>query len=91
VRDHENRLDVVVTDSSFIGVSTQYLVDTPWGQELTVFAQNTHRDERLAPGATATVTWAPDHSFALDAAQDVEAGVEIDEDAAAPDPVGASS
>ncbi len=91
VRDNENRLDVIVSDSSFIGVSTQYLVDTAWGQELTVFAQNTQRDERLVPGAQAVLTWAPDHSFALDAAQDVEAGVEIDEDAATPDPVGASS
>jgi spermidine/putrescine transport system ATP-binding protein len=91
VGDNENRVEVVVTDSSFIGVSTQYLVDAPWGQELTVFAQNTYRDERLVPGARAIVTWAPDHAFALDAAQDVDAGVEIDEDAAAPDPVGASS
>ena len=91
VRDNENRVEVVVTDSSFIGVSTQYLVDSSWGQELTVFAQNTYRDERLVPGARAIVTWAPDHAFALDAAQDVDAGVEIDEDAAAPDPVGAGS
>ena len=30
----------VVTDASFIGVSTQYLVRMPWGQELMVFAQN---------------------------------------------------
>jgi spermidine/putrescine transport system ATP-binding protein len=91
IGDNENRVEVVVTDSSFIGVSTQYLVDAPWGQELTVFAQNTYRDERLAPGARAVVTWAPDHAFALDAAQDVDAGVEIDEDAATPDPVGAGS
>jgi spermidine/putrescine transport system ATP-binding protein len=91
VRDNENRVEVVVTDSSFIGVSTQYLVDSSWGQELTVFAQNTYRDERLVPGARAVVTWAPDHAFALDAAQDVEAGVEIDEDAATPDPVGVGS
>jgi len=91
VRDSENRVEVVVSDSSFIGVSTQYLVDAPWGQELTVFAQNTYRDERLVPGARAIVTWAPDHAFALDAAQDVEAGVEIDEDAATPDPVGVGS
>ncbi|HSN11864.1 MAG TPA: ABC transporter ATP-binding protein [Propionibacteriaceae bacterium] len=90
VRDSENRLEVVVSDSSFIGVSTQYLVDTPWGQELTVFAQNTQRDARLVPGARALLTWAPDHSFALDASQDVDAGVEIDEETVAA-PVGAAS
>src|SRR3954470_5893984 len=34
----------VVSDVSFVGVSTQYLVRMPWGQELQVFAQNTgHR------------------------------------------------
>jgi spermidine/putrescine transport system ATP-binding protein len=91
INDNDNRLEAVVSDSSFIGVSTQYLVDTAWGQELTVFAQNTHRDERLVPGAIVVVSWAPDHTFALDAAQDVDAGVEIDEDAATPDPVGATS
>ncbi len=31
----------VVTDVSFVGVSTQYLVRMPWGQELPVFEQNT--------------------------------------------------
>lgn len=91
VRDGENRLEAVISDESFIGVSTQYLVDTDWGQELTVFAQNTHRDPRLVPGARVVLTWAPEHTFALDAAQSVDAGVVIDEDAAAPDPVGTSS
>ena len=33
----------VVTDVSFVGVSTQYLVRMPWGQELQVFEQNTGR------------------------------------------------
>ena len=33
--------DGVVTDVSFVGVSTQYLVRMPWGQELMVFEQNT--------------------------------------------------
>jgi spermidine/putrescine transport system ATP-binding protein len=89
--DNDNRLEATITDSSFIGVSTQYLVDTAWGQELTVFAQNTHRDDRLVPGARVLLSWAPDHTFALDASQDVGAGVDIDEDAAVPDPVGASS
>src|SRR5262249_32275220 len=39
----------VVTDASFTGVSTQYLVRMPWGQELMVFAQNLG-DEVLRPG-----------------------------------------
>ena len=37
----------VVTDVSFVGVSTQYLVRMPWGQELQVFEQNTGRTPDL--------------------------------------------
>ncbi len=37
----------VVSDVSFVGVSTQYLVRMPWGQELQVFAQNTGRQPAL--------------------------------------------
>lgn len=91
VRDDENRLEGVISDESFIGVSTQYLVDMPWGQELTVFAQNTHRDPRLVPGAEVVLSWSHDHTFALDASQDVDAGVDTDDEAAKPDPVGAGS
>ena len=40
----------VVTDASFTGVSTQYLVRMPWGQELTVFAQNLGAGGVLRPG-----------------------------------------
>ena len=37
----------VVSDVSFVGVSTQYLVRMPWGQELQVFSQNTGRTRSL--------------------------------------------
>ena len=90
VRDGENRLEATISDESFIGVSTQYLVDTDWGQELTVFAQNTGRDPRLVPGARVLLTWSPEHTFALDAAQSIDAGVVIDEDAVQPDTAGVS-
>ena len=90
VRDGENRMEATISDESFIGVSTQYLVDTAWGQELTVFAQNTGRDSRLVPGARVLLSWAPEHTFALDAAQSIDAGVVIDEDAVQPDTAGVS-
>ncbi len=89
-REGVNSLDGVVTDASFIGVSTEYLVRMPWGQELAVFAQNMRRDERLVPGAAVTLSWDQAHTFALDARQDVDAGAEIDEAAASPVPVDAS-
>ena len=35
-----NSVRGTVTDTSYIGVSTQYLVRLPWGQDLTVIRQN---------------------------------------------------
>lgn len=72
-----NSLEGVIVDASFIGVSTQYLVRLPWEQEVSVFAQNIRRDERLVDGAAVVLHWDPVHTFALDAAQDVDAGVEL--------------
>lgn len=69
-----------VTDVSFIGVSTQYLVRMPWGQELTVFEQNTGAREGFRTGDPVDLHWMPDHTFLLDAAQDASAGVEREED-----------
>ncbi|GAA1389422.1 ABC transporter ATP-binding protein [Kitasatospora putterlickiae] len=74
VADGRNRLAGTVVDSSFIGVSTQYLVRTDGGQEVTVFEQNMERDARIVPGAPVVLHWNPAHSFALDAAQAIDAG-----------------
>jgi spermidine/putrescine transport system ATP-binding protein len=66
----------VITDVSFIGVSTQYLVRMPWGQELTVFEQNTGARLAFRSGEKVDLHWAPAHTFVLDAAQDAHAGDE---------------
>jgi spermidine/putrescine transport system ATP-binding protein len=65
-----------VTDVSFVGVSTQYMVRMPWGQELMVFEQNTGARRMLAPGTAVDVSWRPEFAFLLDASQDVNAGLE---------------
>ena len=65
-----------VTDASFTGMSTQYLVRTPWGQELQVFAQNLTADEPIRLGDDVILSWESAHSFGLDGAQDVTAGVD---------------
>jgi spermidine/putrescine transport system ATP-binding protein len=70
----------VVTDVSFVGVSTQYLAKLPWGQELMVFEQNTGARESFRPGDQVDLHWMPAHTFLLDASQDAEAGVEKEED-----------
>ncbi len=63
-----------VVDVSFVGVSTQYLVRMPWGQELMVFEQNTGARRPFGNGADVDVTWSPDHTFLLDAREDAHAG-----------------
>jgi spermidine/putrescine transport system ATP-binding protein len=65
-----------ITDTSFIGVSTQYLVRMPWGEELTVFEQNTGARTVFAPGTSVDLHWSRPHTFVLDAEQDATAGVE---------------
>lgn len=66
----------IVSDASFMGVSTQYLVRLPWGQDLTVFAQNRGIGEQYPVGSRVTLSWEPAHTFAL--AGDATAGVESD-------------
>ncbi|GAA3779297.1 ABC transporter ATP-binding protein [Streptomyces phyllanthi] len=78
-----NRVTGRIAGSSFIGVSTQYVIDSPVCPELEVYAQNVDRDARLAPGAEVVLHWSPAHTFGLDAAQDIDAGVQdIGEEAA---------
>ncbi|WP_431951832.1 ABC transporter ATP-binding protein [Actinacidiphila sp. bgisy167] len=74
VPEGRNKITGRIVDASFIGVSTQYVVDSPWCPELAVFAPNVERDARLVPGAEVVLHWNPSHTFALDAAQDIEAG-----------------
>jgi len=66
----------VITDVSFIGVSTQYQLRMPWGQELMAFEQNTGARGILSPGTRVDVSWRPEFAFLLDASQDVNAGIE---------------
>ncbi|GIF66057.1 polyamine-transporting ATPase [Asanoa ishikariensis] len=58
----------VVTDSSYVGVSTQYLVRTGWGTELAVFAPNGGDATQLAVGSQVTAHWNPHHAFLLERA-----------------------
>ncbi|SCG35374.1 spermidine/putrescine transport system ATP-binding protein [Micromonospora zamorensis] len=78
----------VVTDASYLGVSTQYLLRTGSGTELSVFAANTGTSTRIAVGSAAVACWDPRHAFLLprDAA-DTERPVPVVPD----QPVGASS
>ncbi|MDF6018495.1 ABC transporter ATP-binding protein [Streptomyces sp. JH34] len=82
IPDGRNRVTGRITDSSFIGVSTQYVVESPAGTALQVYEQNIERDSRLLPGADVVLHWNPEHTFGLDATQSINAGAEGLEDAA---------
>ncbi|MYU04023.1 polyamine ABC transporter ATP-binding protein [Streptomyces sp. SID8366] len=74
VPEGRNRLTGRIADASFIGVSTQYVIDSPACAELSVYVQNVERDARLVPGADVVLHWSPAHTFGLDAAQAIDAG-----------------
>ncbi|MEU9373193.1 ABC transporter ATP-binding protein [Streptomyces sp. NPDC048255] len=75
-----NKIPGRIAASSFIGVSTQYVIDSQVCPELEVYAQNIERDARLVPGAEVILHWNPEHTFGLDAAQAIDAGIETVEE-----------
>ncbi len=78
-----NRLPGVVRDASYIGVSTQYLVESRGGT-LMVYEQNVERATRAelwARGDQVQMTWSPDHSFVVPTDDGHD-----DDDASAPAP-----
>ncbi|MGW0733493.1 ABC transporter ATP-binding protein [Streptomyces sp. NPDC002851] len=79
-----NRITGRIADTSFIGVSTQYVIDAPVCDGFEVYVQNVERDTRLTPGAEVVLHWNPAHGFGLDAHQAVSAGKESIADGAAP-------
>jgi spermidine/putrescine transport system ATP-binding protein len=72
--DGANRLSGIVTDASFAGVSTQYLVQMPWGFEVTVVQPN-DGSARAVVGEAVDISWEPGSEFVLDARQDEGAGL----------------
>jgi spermidine/putrescine transport system ATP-binding protein len=71
----------VVSDVSFVGVSTQYVVEMPWKQNLMVFEQNDGGTPTLRPGDPVSLSWNAPFTFGLDGSQDVNAGSEVDDPA----------
>ena len=69
-----NNLEGTVLDASYIGVSTQYLVETGDGHRLVVYAQNLETSgasEALADGQRVRVSWKPQHTFVIEASEHV--------------------
>jgi spermidine/putrescine transport system ATP-binding protein len=76
VPQQHNRLIGTVTDVSYTGVSTQYLVRVPWGAELVAFEQNMVVGDRCEVGDAVILHWAAEHTFGLDGASGITAGIE---------------
>jgi spermidine/putrescine transport system ATP-binding protein len=63
-----NRLSGVIADASYIGVSTQYIVELPDGNRVTVYEQNVERaskSELWTRGEAVQLAWLPEHSFVV--------------------------
>jgi spermidine/putrescine transport system ATP-binding protein len=73
-----NRLEGVVTDVSFTGVSTQYMVLADWGAEYQCFEQNLSSADPIVPGDRVSLSWDPAHGFGLDTSEDLAAGLDAD-------------
>jgi spermidine/putrescine transport system ATP-binding protein len=57
-----------VVDASYLGVSTQYLVESRAGERLTVYEQNVERTSHgslYRPGQDVNLSWSPDHTFVI--------------------------
>jgi spermidine/putrescine transport system ATP-binding protein len=75
-----NHLAGTVTDASYMGVSTQYIVQTRSGARVMVYEQNierTTRAELWSRGDEVHLTWSPDHTFVVEAGDETsEPGAE---------------
>jgi spermidine/putrescine transport system ATP-binding protein len=78
-----NSLTGTVLDASYVGVSTQYIVETADGHKLTVYAQNLETSgasEALADGQAVHLSWKPQHTFVISRADEAnEATADIEE------------
>jgi spermidine/putrescine transport system ATP-binding protein len=57
-----------VLDASYIGVSTQYIVEARHGAQVAVYEQNVERTIHGSlhkPGESVRLSWAPDHTFVV--------------------------
>jgi spermidine/putrescine transport system ATP-binding protein len=64
--DGENRLPGTIKERAYIGVATQYIVETQAG-ELSVYVQNADPQATLAqPGDQVVLSWSPEASFVVD-------------------------
>jgi spermidine/putrescine transport system ATP-binding protein len=65
-----NELDGTVVEEAYVGVATQYIVDTDCGR-LTVYRQNASPGlNGASPGQRLTLSWSPDSTFVVDSMEE---------------------
>ncbi len=69
-RAHHNHLRGRVRVSTFTGVGNQYLVESDFGVEVTVYVQNIGNESAPRSGDEVTLTWPVEHTFAVRPMQD---------------------
>jgi spermidine/putrescine transport system ATP-binding protein len=66
----QNHLAGEVRESAYIGVSTQYIVDTPAGA-IALYVQNAEAGApSVQPGDQVTLSWSPDATFVVDSEEE---------------------
>jgi len=63
-----NQLEGTVRDVSYVGVSTQYIVDSKTGIAMTVYEQNVERTSQgslYRAGDAVVLAWLPEHTFVV--------------------------
>jgi len=68
IPERMNRISGRVIDASYQGASTSYIVESAAGDRITVFEQNVERTSHgslYRPGDDVTLSWSPDHTFAV--------------------------
>jgi spermidine/putrescine transport system ATP-binding protein len=71
-RTDENALSGEVAERAYIGVSTQYIVDTPHGR-ISIYVQNSDAGAAAVhPGDHVTLSWSPESTFVVDSEKEEE-------------------
>ncbi len=68
----ENTLDGTIVEQAYVGVATQYIVDTECGQ-MTIYRQNASPGlNGAAPGQRLILSWSPESTFVVDSMEGSE-------------------
>jgi spermidine/putrescine transport system ATP-binding protein len=68
---HENQLEGSIVESAYVGVATQYIVETACGR-LTVYVQNANPGSATAAHGRVSLSWSPEATFVVDSMEESE-------------------